>query len=491
MTTDADDVELEECLHQFQKLLTRKAPGARQARTKATADLVDAGLVPQLVQLLHRQDNPGLQWEALRALTFIALPNAPCLIQAGAVPVLVQLTNDVSKDLQEQAAWALGNIAESGVPCRDQVLEAGGLDALLRLAGTFTVHSREATIQNTAWAVANLCYGKPAPATHVVIPALPFLLQCITYGASDSEIVNAACTALGHLTIDADADKVEAVLHAGVCPHIIKLLGTHGPSQVLAVKIVGSIVSGSEVHTQRVLDLHVLPVLLALLDSPDKALVKDVCWTLSNIAAGAADQIQEAIDANVFPRLISLLHPQMDLAIQKEAAWAVCNATAGTPAQIAFLLKQGLVPQLCRVIQTRGDSRLLDLTLEALENILLKVAPGGCRSSVLLTCFTCGAVARLITLKLHRNQSVYQRALRLLRKHFEDLTPEEVRWECRRACVLTLVGSGCWPRAMASNAPRPPLPAPEELDTPEKRHAYQLRRIFGDPGLQRVIVNFL
>jgi hypothetical protein len=56
---------------------------------------------------------------------------------------------------------------------------------------------------------------------------------------------------------------------------------------------------------------------------------KEACWTLSNIAAGTADQIQCVLDSGSIPPLVNLASAaQTDPEVKSEACWVVLNATS-------------------------------------------------------------------------------------------------------------------------------------------------------------------
>ena len=150
-----------------------------------------------------------------------------------------------------------------------------------------------------------------------------------------------------------------------------------------------------------------------------KNIRKEACWTLSNVTAGTPEQIQSAINAGVFPKLIELLQCS-EFDIQKEAAWAVSNATSGgSPEQVLYLAQQNAIAPLCSLLVV-ADSKVVTVALEGLENILKAAQSAGEQifNRVASMVNDAGGVASIEELQNHENQAIYARAVKILETYF-------------------------------------------------------------------------
>ncbi|KAI4810515.1 hypothetical protein KUCAC02_013455 [Chaenocephalus aceratus] len=369
-----------------------------------------AGVVNLFVQFLKRSENCTLQLRRLgtHQHRLWDLPERS--------PIFSSWLNSEYEDVQEQAVWALGNIAGDNAECRDYVLDCG--HPAFSTTVTRKVQPSYNDSQRSVGSVQPLPGEEPPPDFAKVSPCLKVLSRLLF--SSDPDVLADACWALSYLS-DGPNEKIQTVIDSGVCRRLVEL---HSDYKVVspALRAVGNIVTGDDIQTQVILNCSALPCLLHLLSSPKESIKKEACWTVSNITAGNRAQIQNVIDANIFPVLIEILQ-KAEFRTRKEAAWAVTNATSGgTPAQITYLVSLNTIKPMCDLL-TVMDSKIVQVSLNGLENILrlgeqeAKQSGSGINPYCALIEEAYG-LDKIEFLQSHENQEIYQKAFDLIEHYF-------------------------------------------------------------------------
>ncbi|NWR85433.1 IMA5 protein, partial [Furnarius figulus] len=374
------------------------------------------GVVARFVEFLKRKENCTLQVKLI--ILYDPLFFSESLTSRVQFSILILRIKTLLFCFSLQAVWALGNIAGDSTMCRDYVLDCNILPPLLQL---LSKQNRLTMTRNAVWALSNLCRGKnPPPDFAKVSPCLSVLSWLLF--VNDTDVLADACWALSYLS-DGPNDKIQAVIDAGVCRRLVELL-MHNDYKVVspALRAVGNIVTGDDIQTQVILNCSALQSLLHLLSSPKESIKKEACWTISNITAGNRAQIQTVIDAHIFPALINILQTA-EFRTRKEAAWAITNATSGGSAeQIKYLVELGCIKPLCDLL-TVMDSKIVQVALNGLENILRLGEQESKRSGTGINPY-CALIEeaygldKIEFLQSHENQEIYQKAFDLIEHYF-------------------------------------------------------------------------
>lgn len=108
--------------------------------------------------------------------------------------------------------------------------------------------------------------------------------------------------------------------------------------------------------------------------------------------------------------------------IKKEAAWAISNATSGGDHnQVAYLVQCNCIPPLCALLEC-GDTKIVTVVLEALENIL-KVGQSAAEMAGSMDdnpfrdiIEECGGIDKIEALQNFDKQEIVEKAVELICK---------------------------------------------------------------------------
>ncbi|XP_071549679.1 uncharacterized protein [Panulirus ornatus] len=401
------------CAERARVLLSSSRPPITQ--------LIQAGLLKPLVHCMTKTERPELQQEASWAVTNIASGTSQhtrAVVEAGAVAVLVRLLSSPNMGVKEQAVWALGNIVGDGAECRDAALRAGIVRPLTNLIHlTMPVSLR----RQVCWVITNLFRFKephisPEERRQCAL-ALKELVASI-----DTQVQADALWGTAHFA-DMGAEAVDELVEVGLVSDMVQRLYSDYERVITsALRATGSVAAGTNLQTDAVVQAGALPIYRELLTHTNPGIAREAAWILSNITAGTTNHIQLVIDVQVVPALIAAVD-QKDVELRKEATWALANLTCGcTTEQVAVLVSFGVVACLCTVMADQHNTGLVLVALDALSNVFKKTED---EESIVRVTEACGGLDTLRQLEASQEAQVSRMATYLTTTYFQAGSGQE------------------------------------------------------------------
>ena len=383
-------------------------------------ELIDLGIVSDLLNLLDKSTPYEFQYEALWCLTNIATgtsDQANSIIIKGGIPKIVNCLDSNVVELKKQAVWTLGNIASDSGKSRDLLYREKVFEKILILLNSTTDKS---LIKTCCWAISNFLKTTPTSPYEIAKKCISPVVSAIYRVPEEKEFLSDCCFILSFLT-ENYKQAAKEIINIGILPKLIEFFKLDIMFiQLTVLRIAGNLASGNANETDYLINCGILPYLKKTIFSPKKSIRKETAWIISNIAAGTPNQVETLIKDGFFPVLVEVIKKDCP-EIQKEAIWAICNFTSVEKDDLMeMLIKQGILNIILEFLKL-SEAKHLAVSIEALANLLKfgekkktnNINPVSEQIEKLGMCET------LEKLQYHPVEIVYEKILKVLETYFE------------------------------------------------------------------------
>ena len=394
-------------------------------------ETIDLNGVPLLMKLANNTSELHLRMEATWCLANLVSGNTQqtkTLISKNIIKLFDSILEDPYPQIVEQAIWGLGNIIGDSVELREKVVEEGILKKFLVLLNT----SQNKNVQKQlVWCISNALRIRPKRES------------CIKRQHS---VVALICAFNTFNEISIKIDCLNGF--SGYCKPVLLFNFTNSAfltnlrnfyeflytqkkdfseikGEISCIhKIIGNITNGDDFDTEKILEHGFLKNLCHMLTVQNMTVQREVCWILSNIAAGTSDQIKALLfEPNLFQNLVSMLL-NSPKEIQREALWCICNMTKNCDSdQLNFLIENNVLEVFKDCLGMDCDKKILVLVLEAIPNLIeksmVKKENGENQSYLMDYIYNCGMADRISELQRHPSDHVYEKSKQLLERYFD------------------------------------------------------------------------
>ncbi|KAL1916649.1 uncharacterized protein VTP21DRAFT_5353 [Calcarisporiella thermophila] len=336
--------------------------------------VINGECVDILTKYLKGMD-PEEQLQATWCITNIAAGSPELSTKAlSTVPYLITLLQGENNGLQDQAAWAIGNMAVEGDEFRDVLRANGVLIPLINLLKSTDLQ----LVQTACFALSNLARGANPRLDDFFDAGISELLFQHLAKDEAGEVISEVSWVLTYLTCK-NEQNILRLIREGLVPLLVKCMPRMVDRGALAIPLIrtlGNIASGPDEFDDELLkEPQFLPLLLKYIQSECRSVKKESLWVMSNItAARRAETLSKVIDAGFVPVLSSIVaHTNFDL--RKEAAFSLVNIASHGPEHVQLLPHNDLLPVFLDFVRG-GDPEMIQLGLTYIQLLLTHVPEG-------------------------------------------------------------------------------------------------------------------
>lgn len=394
-------------------------------------EVVDANIIPDLLSHLDNQACYRIALESCWSIANICAgetEHVSSLVNKGLFSILPKLLRHPRREIFQQGAWAVGNIAADKGGYQYKLQKKEILEPLMKRL--FSTKSPK-EMDEISWVICNLVRNSEAQKNfqleqrQMALPALFYLFRII----EQSENLDEIASTIVNLMDDAHLDEFQQNQIVERTLHILK---NNNPSMSLIgslLQLLNLISSGSDSNTDYLLANNVPDVLFEMLCSPKVTnlwMKRECLWILSNLVAGTPQQRSAIISKEAWVDVFFAYTRHENPLIVREAIWIMCNSTKRcTPEHSWMLARKGFLTLLKNSIESKPPADFLEACLESLNQILRSgVSMEGNRYNLFQPVLEeSGILETLESLQLHHNQLVYERTINLIEIYFQVHDP--------------------------------------------------------------------
>merc|ERR1712002_322578 len=263
-----------------------------------------------------------LQLEAAWCLTNMSAgihDNAKAVLQQASPYLITYMECTNNPLLQDQCAWALGNIAGDCCECLDALIIRGVVPILVSLLDCAHMN----VVRSASFALCNMIRGDdPQTKLLVDLGIINKAIKLLKYDASAVETLSEIAWIVTYLS--ASGEYEDELIEKGILNRLSNLLcdlSDNDPQNYLILtpllRCVGNMCSGPDVICQQLCqNKDVIPAMYTFLNSEHRHIRKECLWALSNMTSNA-DVCHTIITVrNMLPSIIAFLSQTHDMKLE-------------------------------------------------------------------------------------------------------------------------------------------------------------------------------
>ncbi|KAL9655738.1 hypothetical protein ABK040_004967 [Willaertia magna] len=272
--------------------------------------------------------------------------------EAGVLELLRPLLLDADPSVQQNAALALGRLANYSPQLAEKIITSEIIPQLVNsILKNNKYYQRHAAFVLRAIAK----HGSRLAQAVVDSGAVDALVKCLD--EFDPQVKEAAAYAIGNIAMH-NAELARVCVSKGCVALLLSC--AQQPEQSLkkvAVSSLANICSHTPDLAQAIIENEGIPVITPLILNPQ--VKRQACSCLSHIAKHSVELAELVVEGEIFPKIFALLKDPEDEIVRKNAATCIREVSKHNPELAALVVNAGGLPAIVDYISNaEGDNKL-------------------------------------------------------------------------------------------------------------------------------------
>ena len=265
------------------------------------------------------------------------------LIDLGIIEKILDLIDFHYSKVNEHIIWTIANIAGDSIYHKELIIDSNFITKIQPFisSNNFTYACGSIllyALENITKKSQNL----PIDQTILIINTLLALNPKVD---NDELLVSWIKTICGISFLSEAHNQV--IIEKGIIKHVFDLV-SYSDEKIycICLRIIGNILSRSEVQTNLLLNFNLLDKLLLRTKDENSAIKREVYWGLSNIAGGTPKQVNKLVNHDI---LLQAIHDIIDSdeSVRIEVSWILGNiAIKGIAGDVLMMVQKGILNSL-------------------------------------------------------------------------------------------------------------------------------------------------
>jgi len=403
-------------------------------------EILSSKILLDLIQIARSTSDDRLLFEVIWIFVNIASSEyTHILIEYRIIDIIANLIlRNNPYDLIDQLIWLIANIAADRNANCNEMRSRNFHEFLFKV---FVDNISSKINRNCLWAMSNLLKGaKELNLTQNLSVSVSKCCQIISCFLNKKEnidfkkdridmVISNAISVISFITECRPCTLSILLKHksAGDFLQLLDLVHQDESSFLSVLRVLGNFSANEQEYTEEIIKFNILQRLKEILaKDPPSIITKEICWILSNIAAGLEEHVDLFFTNKDMLAILFNILKRDDLEVKKEAIWCISNLTStGNVIFINCLVNYGIIEVFSQWL-SHTDYRLPALIMEALDNVIGKLIHHDSSSRLLYAqCDNYGIIQKLQVLSHSRNVLLRNKSEELNNKYFLYFREEE------------------------------------------------------------------